>query len=151
MKIFRHFRTAIDDRLWLETMELRVNLVVLPTEPAAIVLIRWAFLPSRAARNFVFAEPIINAVVKQNAAAVGVDMDATVVRPEFAGAKCFERSHVKNSLFSLRRCALFAFAGPEDHSADHEHHAAAKKKGQPPIESVWNRHEQEDEHAMHHA
>ena len=37
-----------------------------------------------AARDLVLAVPIINAVVEENAAAMGVDVDTVIVRPELA-------------------------------------------------------------------
>src|ERR1035437_2287323 len=65
------------------------------------------------ASEMVFAEPEINSIVKQNAAAVGVDMDTIVVRPQFAGAKRFFRfsphdnSRTSTTLHgSMLRCNL---------------------------------------------
>jgi hypothetical protein len=48
------------------------------------------------ARDFMFAEPVINSIVKQDATAVRVDVNAVVVRPKCAGVKGFfcRRVHV---------------------------------------------------------
>jgi hypothetical protein len=37
--------------------------------------------------DFVFAEPVINTIVEKHATAVGVDVNAIVVRPKLAGKK----------------------------------------------------------------
>jgi hypothetical protein len=54
--------------------------------------------------DLVFAKPIVDPVVKQNTPAMGVDVNAMVVRPEFAWAKAgvFGRVHYE-SKFQIHR------------------------------------------------